>query len=65
MMVTVIVYKYETASAKFSNPQLSRRMGTAEYVVKRTGGWIVEGSEIEVDASNIDESGKTKVGFSG
>jgi hypothetical protein len=28
-------------------------------------GWIVEGSEIEVDASKVDAEGKTEIGFSG
>jgi hypothetical protein len=39
-------------------------MGTKEYI-ERMNGWIVEGSEIEVDASKVDAEGKTEIGFSG
>jgi hypothetical protein len=50
--------------AKLAQPATAKRMGTEEYV-KRVGGWIVEGSGINVDASNVDAEGKTEIGFTG
>ena len=39
-------------------------MGTKEYI-EQVGGWIVEGPEIEVEASKVDADGKTALGFTG
>jgi hypothetical protein len=64
-MATVKIYKYETVNTKLGNPRLSTRMGTAEHIEKRTNGWKVEGSEMEVDASKVDKDGKTEEGFTG
>ena len=63
-MSKVKVYRYRYTDAKLAQPAAAKRMGTEEYV-KRVGGWIVEGSEIEVDASNVDAEGKTEIGFTG
>jgi hypothetical protein len=64
-MATVKVYKYEYTDRKLGNPAKADRMGTKEYIETCTDGWIVEGSEIEVDESQVDSSGKTAIGFKG
>jgi hypothetical protein len=63
-MSKVKIYRYQYTDAKLAQPATAKRMGTEEYIT-RAGGWIVEGSGIEVDASNIDAEGKTEIGFSG
>jgi hypothetical protein len=62
-MPTVKVYRYEYTDPKLGQPDRARRVGTREYVEK-VGGWVVEGSEMEVDASKVDAEGKTGIGFS-
>lgn len=63
-METVKVYQYEYTDPKLGQPARAQRMGTKEYI-ERVGGWIVEGSEIEVEATKVDADGKTAVGFTG
>jgi hypothetical protein len=59
-MATVKVYQYNYTDAKLGQPARAKRMGTKEYI-ERVNGWIVEGSEIEVDASKVDADGKTEL----
>jgi hypothetical protein len=61
-MATVKIYQYEYTDAKLGQPARAKRMGTKAYIEK-IGGWIVPGSEIEVDASKVDAEGKTEIGF--
>ena len=63
-METVKVYNYEYTDTNLGQPARAQRMGTKEYI-EGVGGWIVEGSEIEVEASKVDASGKTAIGFTG
>jgi hypothetical protein len=63
-MATVKIYQYDYTDTKRGQPARAKRMGTKEYI-ERLNGWIVEGSEIEVDASKVDAEGKTEMGFSG
>jgi len=58
------VYQYEYTDAKLGQPARAQRMGTKKYI-ELVGGWIVEGSEIEVEASKVDADGKTTIGFTG
>jgi hypothetical protein len=58
----VTVYRYQYTHPNLGSPATADRMGTKEYVEK-VGGWIVEGSGKEVDASCVDDTGKTKIGF--
>ena len=52
-METVRIYQYEYTDAKLGQPARAQRMGTKEYI-ELVGGWIVEGSGIEVEASKVD-----------
>ncbi len=63
-MGTVKVYQYEYTDTNLAQPARAKRMGTKEYIEK-VQGWIVEGSEKEVDASKVDTEGKTEIGFTG
>jgi hypothetical protein len=63
-MKKVTIYQYEYTDAKLGHPARAKRMGTKEYI-ESVGGWIVNGSEIEVDASKVDADGKTEIGFTG
>jgi hypothetical protein len=63
-MSKVKVYRYQYTDAKLGQPATAKRMGTEEYI-KRVGGWIVQGSGIDVDVSNVDADGKTEIGFGG
>jgi hypothetical protein len=38
-------------------------MGTKEFIEKCVNGWIIEGTEREIDASLVDAQGKTEIGF--
>jgi hypothetical protein len=60
----VTVYRYQYTDKVRAEPVTASRMGTKEYV-EMAGGWIVEGSGTEVDASNVDDIGKTEIGFTG
>ena len=59
-MATVRIYKYDYTDSKLGQSARAKRMGTKEYI-ERVNGWIVEGSEIEVDASKVDAEGKTEL----
>lgn len=63
-MQTIKVYQYEYTDPKLGQPARAKRMGTKEYIEK-VGGWIVDGSEIEVRLSEVDAEGKTAIGFTG
>jgi hypothetical protein len=63
-MATVKIYQYDYTDTKLGQRARAKRMGTEKYIAT-TGGWKVEGSGIEVDASKVDPEGKTDVGFSG
>jgi hypothetical protein len=63
-METVKVYQYEYTDGERGHPARAKRMGTKEYI-EQIGGWIVEGSEIEVEASKVDADGQTAIGFTG
>jgi hypothetical protein len=63
-MSKVKVYRYQYTDAKLGQPATAKRMGTKQYI-ERVRGWIVEGSEMEVDASNVDADGKTEIEFRG
>ena len=62
-MGKVRVYRYEYTHPTLGQPAAAQRMGTKEYV-ERVSGWIV-GDGIEVDAANVDDEGKTEIGFTG
>jgi hypothetical protein len=63
-MTTVKIYKYDYTDTKLGQPARATRMGTKEYI-ESVHGWIVEGSDMEVDVSKVDSDGKTEIGFSG
>jgi hypothetical protein len=63
-MATVKIYKYDYTDTRLAQPARAKRMGTKDYI-ESVHGWIVEGSEIEVDASKVDADGKTEVGVCG
>jgi len=63
-MAKVKVYQYDYVDTKLGQPARAMRMGTKEYIEK-IGGWIVEGSEIEVEASKVEPDGKTAIGLIG
>jgi hypothetical protein len=64
-MPTVKVYKYKRPyDATKDDEVVSRRMGTASFI-ESVGGTIIEGTEMEVDASQVDSAGKTEIGFNG
>jgi hypothetical protein len=58
----VTIYRYDYTDTKLGQPARAKRMGTIEYI-DSVNGWIVEGSEMEVDASVVDAEGKTETGF--
>jgi hypothetical protein len=61
-MSTVKIYQYEYTHPNLCQPARAKRMGTKEYI-DWVGGWIIEGSEKEVDASTVDTDGKTEIGL--
>jgi hypothetical protein len=61
-LAAVKIYQYEYTNANLGGPARAKRMGTREYI-ERVNGWIVEGSEIQVDASKVDAEGKTEMEF--
>jgi hypothetical protein len=61
-MGTVTVYEYEYTDTNLGQPAKAKRLATREYI-ESVHGWIVEGSAVEVDASKVDSTGKTEVGF--
>jgi hypothetical protein len=61
-MRKVKVCRYQYTDTNLAQPATAKRMATEDYV-KRVDGWIVDGSEIEVDASNVDAESKTEIGF--
>jgi hypothetical protein len=63
-MSKVKVYKYQVYIPKEGTRVVARRMGTAAYIAS-IGGTIVEGTELEVDGSDVDAIGKTEIGFAG
>jgi Staphylococcal nuclease homologue len=65
MMRTVKVYKYKRPyDATKDDEVVSHRMGTASFI-ESVGGTIIDGTELEVDATQVDSEGKTKIGFNG
>jgi hypothetical protein len=60
-MATVTVFHFEYTDANKGNPARAKRMGTKEYI-ESVNGWIV-GSGFDVDASKVDATGKTEIGF--
>lgn len=62
MTTKVTVYRYQYTDPVLGQPATANRMGTAAYIEK-INGWIIDGSGIEVDPSNVDADGKTKIGF--
>jgi hypothetical protein len=63
-MSKVKVYKYQVFIPKEGTKVAARRMGTAAYIAS-IGGKIVEGTELEVDSSEVDSIGKTEIGYAG
>jgi hypothetical protein len=63
-MSKVKVYKYQVFVPKEGTRVVAKRMGTAAYIAS-VGGTIVEGTELEVDSSEVDAIGKTEIGFAG
>lgn len=63
-MPIVKIFKYEYTHPTLGQPVWRTAWGTREYIEK-IGGWVIEGSEIEVDASKVDAGGKTEIGFNG
>jgi hypothetical protein len=61
-MSKVKIYRYQYTDPKLGQPSTAKRMGTEEYI-NQVGGWAVEGSGIEVDASKVDVDGKTEIGL--
>jgi hypothetical protein len=62
-MGTVKVYKYKRPyDSKTDDDPVALRMGTAAFI-ERIGGTIIKDTELEVDASEVDEVGKMKIGF--
>jgi hypothetical protein len=63
-MGKLMVYRYAYTHPRLGQKTEANRMGTKEYV-ELVGGWIIEGSGIEIDASKVDDQGKTEIGFRG
>jgi hypothetical protein len=51
---------HQSTYARSARLATAKGMSTVEYI-KRVGGWIVLGVGIEVDASNVDANGKTRL----
>jgi hypothetical protein len=58
-MATIKVYKFELTHPCLGFPAMSQYMATWEFI-ERGHGWVVEGSEKDVDASLVDALGRTK-----
>jgi hypothetical protein len=63
-MTKVKVYKFKVFIPKERAEVAARRMGTATYIAS-VGGKIIEGTEMEVDSSDVDSIGKTEIGYAG
>jgi hypothetical protein len=48
------VHKFQKYSIETDELKMSRRYGTRE-AIKKVGGEVIEGSEIEIDASQLDQ----------
>lgn len=54
---TVKVYKFRVwGQAKGDNP-IAPRMATKEFI-QMAGGCVIDGSELEIDASELDDYGR-------
>ena len=64
-MGTVKIYKYKTTyNGQVDGEPIAKRMGTRSFIeeIKCT---LIEETELEVDSSKVDASGKTEIGFVG
>jgi hypothetical protein len=52
-MNKITVYKVGLYDAQNDEPRTSRRMATAEGAAAM-GGWIIDGTEIEIDRSQLE-----------
>jgi hypothetical protein len=62
-MSTVKIYRYRRPYDIIKDDSsVSQRMGTREFI-ERVQGTVIEGTELDVDSSNIDSEGKTEIDF--
>jgi hypothetical protein len=54
MMRKMVVFKFQKYSIDSDQIRESRRYGTRD-AIKKIGGEVIEGSEIEIDASQLDK----------
>ena len=60
-MATVKIYRFRTWDSHGDQIKEARRWGTREAILGAIGGQIIEGSEFEVDESQVDGDGLTPI----
>jgi hypothetical protein len=58
----VTVYRYRVLDPETGYDKIARRMGTKKYI-SSVNGTVIERSDIEVEPSKVDTSGKTELNF--
>jgi hypothetical protein len=59
----VKVYRYKVTDPRTGYDRIADRMGMIDFIENLAQGWPIYSSQAFVPASQVDESGKTAIGF--